>query len=54
MVQPEQVDSMTVQQQTWAVYATNPAGLLAGDDSEQLENAPARIGQPLPTYTPGD
>jgi hypothetical protein len=49
--------SPSLQQQMWAVYATNAGGPVfdeAGvpDGSELLENAPERIGYPLETYTP--
>ena len=53
MVQPEQVGHESDQQLVWEVYATNAGDPRALDGSELLETAPARVGQPARTYTPG-
>ena len=52
MVQPEQVGHETDQQLLWETYATNPGDPRALDGSEQLANAPQKVGKPARTYTP--
>jgi hypothetical protein len=53
MVQPLQVGHETDQQKVWEVYATNTGP--ATDGSNELENAPERVGMtpPLESYTIG-
>lgn len=53
MVPKEQRNALSLQQEMWVLYATNPAGNLVGDGSDTEEVAVDRVGYPAVTYTPG-